>query len=143
MLGYHTSVHGRYLKYLTKKFLKKHDVRDWLRVIASNKDRRYGLVLSHPTSLATGAMVGMNNFFGFLHITVVSTRFCVSWFCGQRVLCSLVMMGWLLCCHDGVTMKGLEGGSKSVSPYSSLWSKAFGYRVGDLVYVTVVRLLQL
>jgi len=31
---------GRYLKYLTKKFLKKHNVRDWLRVIASNKDRR-------------------------------------------------------------------------------------------------------
>ena len=30
----------RYLKYLTKKFLKKHNVRDWLRVIASNKDRR-------------------------------------------------------------------------------------------------------
>eukprot|EP00884_Botryococcus_braunii_P019977 jgi/Botrbrau1/6663/Bobra.0202s0011.1 len=29
----------RYLKYLTKKFLKKHDVRDWLRVIASNRDR--------------------------------------------------------------------------------------------------------
>ena len=31
----------RYLKYLTKKFLKKHNVRDWLRVIASNKDRKY------------------------------------------------------------------------------------------------------
>merc|ERR1711957_336555 len=29
----------RYLKYLTKKYLKKHGVRDWLRVIASNKDR--------------------------------------------------------------------------------------------------------
>jgi len=29
----------RYLKYLTKKFLKKHNVRDWLRVIASSKDR--------------------------------------------------------------------------------------------------------
>uniref|UniRef100_A0A061R390 Large ribosomal subunit protein eL22 n=1 Tax=Tetraselmis sp. GSL018 TaxID=582737 RepID=A0A061R390_9CHLO len=29
----------RYLKYLVKKFLKKHNVRDWLRVIASNKDR--------------------------------------------------------------------------------------------------------
>ncbi|RWW53063.1 hypothetical protein BHE74_00040471 [Ensete ventricosum] len=27
-----------YLKYLTKKYLKKHNVRDWLRVIASNKD---------------------------------------------------------------------------------------------------------
>ncbi len=26
-------------QYLTKKFLKKHNVRDWLRVIASNKDR--------------------------------------------------------------------------------------------------------
>ena len=32
----------RYLKYLTKKYLKKHNVRDWLRVIASNKDRRWG-----------------------------------------------------------------------------------------------------
>jgi Ribosomal L22e protein family len=30
---------GRYLKYLTKKYLKKHNVRDWLRVIASNKER--------------------------------------------------------------------------------------------------------
>ena len=29
----------RYLKYLTKKYLKKHKVRDWLRVIASNKER--------------------------------------------------------------------------------------------------------
>lgn len=29
----------RYLKYLTKKFLKKYNVRDWLRVIAANKDR--------------------------------------------------------------------------------------------------------
>ena len=28
-----------YLKYLTKKYLKKNNVRDWLRVIASNKDR--------------------------------------------------------------------------------------------------------
>eukprot|EP00245_Coleochaete_scutata_P003348 TRINITY_DN1491_c0_g1_i1.p1 TRINITY_DN1491_c0_g1~~TRINITY_DN1491_c0_g1_i1.p1 ORF type:complete len:149 (+),score=50.64 TRINITY_DN1491_c0_g1_i1:63-449(+) len=29
----------RYLKYLSKKYLKKYNVRDWLRVIASNKDR--------------------------------------------------------------------------------------------------------
>ena len=28
------------MKYLTKKYLKKHNVRDWLRVIASNKDRK-------------------------------------------------------------------------------------------------------
>jgi len=28
----------RYLKYLTKKYLKKHNLRDWLRVVASNKD---------------------------------------------------------------------------------------------------------
>eukprot|EP00033_Pygsuia_biforma_P000038 GCRY01000049.1.p2 GENE.GCRY01000049.1~~GCRY01000049.1.p2 ORF type:complete len:119 (+),score=32.45 GCRY01000049.1:67-423(+) len=28
----------RYLKYLTKKFLKKNQLRDWLRVIASKKD---------------------------------------------------------------------------------------------------------
>ena len=34
-----TQFSKRYLKYLTKKFLKKHNVRDWLRVIASNKDR--------------------------------------------------------------------------------------------------------
>jgi hypothetical protein len=32
------SVIIRYLKYLTKKYLKKHNVRDWLRVIAANKD---------------------------------------------------------------------------------------------------------
>lgn len=30
----------RYLKYLTKKYLKKHNVRDWLRVVASNQDRQ-------------------------------------------------------------------------------------------------------
>ncbi|KAG6434285.1 hypothetical protein SASPL_105909 [Salvia splendens] len=29
----------QYLKYLTKKYLKKNNVRDWLRVIASDKDR--------------------------------------------------------------------------------------------------------
>ncbi|VVA89760.1 unnamed protein product [Arabis nemorensis] len=29
----------RYLKYLTKKYLKKYNIRDWLRVIASNKDK--------------------------------------------------------------------------------------------------------
>jgi len=28
----------RYIKYLTKKFLKKHQLRDWLRVIASDKN---------------------------------------------------------------------------------------------------------
>jgi len=28
----------RYLKYLTKKYLKKHNLRDWLRVVASAKD---------------------------------------------------------------------------------------------------------
>ncbi|CAF3449273.1 unnamed protein product [Rotaria socialis] len=28
----------RYMKYLTKKFLKKHELRDWLRVIANAKD---------------------------------------------------------------------------------------------------------
>ncbi|KAG2305551.1 hypothetical protein Bca52824_034202 [Brassica carinata] len=29
----------RYVKYLTKKYLKKHSGRDWLRVIAAYKDR--------------------------------------------------------------------------------------------------------
>ncbi|KAF6023758.1 RPL22 [Bugula neritina] len=28
----------RYLKYLTKKYLKKHNLRDWLRVVANAKD---------------------------------------------------------------------------------------------------------
>jgi len=28
----------RYLKYLTKKFLKKHSLRDWIRVVAASKD---------------------------------------------------------------------------------------------------------
>jgi len=46
ILGFSTAKHlffflvwFRYLKYLTKKYLKKHNVRDWLRVISSNKDR--------------------------------------------------------------------------------------------------------
>merc|ERR1712070_1298446 len=29
----------RYIKYLSKRFLKRHNVRDWLRVVASNSDR--------------------------------------------------------------------------------------------------------
>ena len=28
----------RYFKYLTKKYLKKNNLRDWLRVVASSKD---------------------------------------------------------------------------------------------------------
>ncbi|KAJ1352298.1 60S ribosomal protein L22 [Parelaphostrongylus tenuis] len=28
----------RYLKYLTKKYLKKHSLRDWLRIVAINKN---------------------------------------------------------------------------------------------------------
>ncbi|CAF2643568.1 unnamed protein product [Rotaria sp. Silwood2] len=32
------SLSKRYMKYLTKKFLKKHELRDWLRVIANSKD---------------------------------------------------------------------------------------------------------
>ena len=33
----HQQFSGRYLKYLTKKFLKKHQLRDWLRVVATAK----------------------------------------------------------------------------------------------------------
>ena len=33
------SMSKRYVKYLAKKFLKKHGVRDWLRVVAAPKDR--------------------------------------------------------------------------------------------------------
>lgn len=29
---------SRYLKYLTKKYLKKNNLRDWLRVVASSKE---------------------------------------------------------------------------------------------------------
>ncbi|KAI0348675.1 hypothetical protein BDW22DRAFT_1321022, partial [Trametopsis cervina] len=44
----------RYLKYLTKKFLKKNTLRDWIRVVASSKDsyqlRFYNIqyVFYHP-----------------------------------------------------------------------------------------------
>jgi large subunit ribosomal protein L22e len=31
----HTEFSGRYLKYLTKKFLKKQQLRDWLRVVST------------------------------------------------------------------------------------------------------------
>ena len=31
-------VSKRYLKYLTKKYLKKHQLRDWLRVVATDKN---------------------------------------------------------------------------------------------------------
>ncbi|MCJ1365532.1 60S ribosomal protein L22 [Acarospora aff. strigata] len=33
----HTQFSGRYLKYLTKKFLKKQQLRDWLRVVSTSK----------------------------------------------------------------------------------------------------------
>ncbi|KAI5853704.1 ribosomal L22e family protein [Tricharina praecox] len=33
----HTQFSGRYLKYLTKKFLKKNQLRDWLRVVSTSK----------------------------------------------------------------------------------------------------------
>ncbi|KAI0853306.1 ribosomal protein L22e [Daldinia vernicosa] len=33
----HTELSGRYLKYLTKKFLKKMQLRDWLRVVSTSK----------------------------------------------------------------------------------------------------------
>ena len=33
----HQEFSGRYLKYLTKKFLKKQQLRDWLRVVSTQK----------------------------------------------------------------------------------------------------------
>ena len=33
----HIDISGRYLKYLTKKFLKKQQLRDWLRVVSTSK----------------------------------------------------------------------------------------------------------
>ncbi|KAK0613404.1 ribosomal protein L22e [Immersiella caudata] len=33
----HNDLSGRYLKYLTKKFLKKMQLRDWLRVVSTSK----------------------------------------------------------------------------------------------------------
>ncbi|GAM87807.1 hypothetical protein ANO11243_058350 [Dothideomycetidae sp. 11243] len=33
----HRDFSGRYIKYLTKKFLKKQQLRDWLRVVATSK----------------------------------------------------------------------------------------------------------
>ena len=33
----HCEFSGRYLKYLTKKFLKKQQLRDWLRVVSTSK----------------------------------------------------------------------------------------------------------
>ncbi|MCJ1348991.1 60S ribosomal protein L22, partial [Peltigera leucophlebia] len=33
----HTQFSGRYLKYLTKKFLKKQQLRDWLRVVSTSQ----------------------------------------------------------------------------------------------------------
>ncbi|TVY36217.1 60S ribosomal protein L22 [Lachnellula subtilissima] len=33
----HINFSGRYLKYLTKKFLKKQQLRDWLRVVSTSK----------------------------------------------------------------------------------------------------------
>lgn len=39
MFDFNESQHfPRYLKYLTKKYLKKNNLRDWLRVVASSKE---------------------------------------------------------------------------------------------------------
>ncbi|KAK9478683.1 ribosomal protein L22e [Lipomyces japonicus] len=46
----HTQFSGRYLKYLTKKYLKKTNIRDWLRVVSVSKGvyelRYFNVVLS-------------------------------------------------------------------------------------------------
>ncbi|KAK9453483.1 ribosomal protein L22e [Dipodascopsis uninucleata] len=46
----HTQFSGRYLKYLTKKYLKKTNFRDWLRVVSASKGvyelRYFNVVLS-------------------------------------------------------------------------------------------------
>jgi large subunit ribosomal protein L22e len=45
-----TKFSGKYLKYLTKKFLKKNSLRDWLRVVASSRGvyevRFFNLIVS-------------------------------------------------------------------------------------------------
>ena len=38
LIAAHIAFSKRYLKYLTKKFLKKDDLRDWLHVVASSKN---------------------------------------------------------------------------------------------------------
>ncbi|CAB11194.2 60S ribosomal protein L22 [Schizosaccharomyces pombe] len=47
----HIDFSGRYLKYLTKKFLKKHSLRDWLRVVSTKKGvyelRYYNVVVGN------------------------------------------------------------------------------------------------
>lgn len=46
----YTKFSGKYVKYLTKRFLKKNQLRDWLRVVASSRNvyelRFFNLVLS-------------------------------------------------------------------------------------------------
>ncbi|CAN6663584.1 large ribosomal subunit protein eL22A [Trichomonascus vanleenenianus] len=46
----YTKFSGKYVKYLTKRFLKKNNLRDWLRVVASSRNvyelRFFNLVLS-------------------------------------------------------------------------------------------------
>lgn len=48
----HQPFSGRYLKYLTKKFLKKQQLRDWLRVVSTSKGvyelRFFNVVTDEP-----------------------------------------------------------------------------------------------
>ncbi|KAK9467489.1 ribosomal protein L22e [Lipomyces arxii] len=50
----HTQFSGRYLKYLTKKYLKKTNFRDWLRVVSTSKGnyelRYFNVVVSDDES---------------------------------------------------------------------------------------------
>lgn len=73
----------RYLKYLTKKFLKKHNVRDWLRVIASNKDRKCALWPFHLHPRNACACL-MGQMLILLHFLLQCVRVAVLQHCGQR-----------------------------------------------------------
>ena len=54
----------RYLKYLTKKFLKKNTLRDWIRVVASSKDvyqlRFYNIAYVSPLRVVCHLFTVMN-----------------------------------------------------------------------------------
>ncbi|CAA6662023.1 unnamed protein product [Spirodela intermedia] len=71
----------RYLKYLTKKYLKKHNVRDWLRVIASNKDRsiyelRYFNIAENEGMRKTNLMPALRGISGILGFPEFCLRTC-------------------------------------------------------------------
>ena len=90
MVTYESNLLKRYLKYLTKKKkkpLKKHNIWDWLRVIASNKDRNvYELRYFNITENEGEGDYQKSGFALFIYMHFLSPLCCMSVIIGLALL---------------------------------------------------------